>query len=250
MIRRIPRPSRRLVDGGGLPRRRRRIAPRWRERLVALAVLAAALGADAQPLPAAAGTAAVGRVNVAGRSFCTGTLIDARRAVTAAHCLFDPHTGERAPLGDVHFVAGWNRGSFIAHAQPDAIRIAVGYVWEERRTLASLERDLAILEFARPLAAPELALEPDADGAAALALVHYSHRRPHLATRDDGCRRIGGIGRLWRLDCAIEPGGSGAPVLVADGETARVAAVAIGRTRRDGGWTTLALPIGRETLLP
>jgi protease YdgD len=237
-------------SGHGVPPRRPRRAPRWREAVVGLYAYLAAFGATVQPAPAVADTAAVGRVNVAGRSFCTGTLIDAKRVVTAAHCLFDPHTGERAPLGDVHFVAGWNRGSFIAHAQPDAIRIAVGYVWEERRTLASLERDLAILEFARPLAAPELALEPDADGAAALALVHYSHRRPHLATRDDGCRRIGGIGRLWRLDCAIEPGGSGAPVLVADGETARVAAVAIGRTRRDGGWTTLALPIGRETLLP
>ncbi len=213
-------------------------------------MLVLTLAAAAPPPANAAGSAAVGRVNVAGRSFCTGTLIDARRVVTAAHCLFDPHTGERAPLGDVHFVAGWERGDFVAHAQPEAIRIAVGYVWEERRTLASLERDLAILEFARPVAAPELALDPDADGTTALALVHYSLRRPHLAMHDESCRRVGAVGRLWRLDCAIEPGGSGAPVLVGDGAAARVAAVAIGRTRRDGGWTTLALPIGRDTLLP
>jgi len=213
-------------------------------------VLAATAGAAAPPPATAADSAAVGRVNVAGRSFCTGTLIDARRVVTAAHCLFDPHTGERAPLGDVHFVAGWDRGDFVAHAQPIAIRIALGYVWAERRTLASLERDLAILEFAGPVAAPELALEPDADGATALALVHYSHRRPHLATRDEGCRRIGAIGRLWRLDCAIEPGGSGAPVLVGASGAPRVAAVAIGRTRGDGGWTTLALPLTRQALLP
>lgn len=198
----------------------------------------------------AADGAAVGRVNVAGRSFCTGTLIDAHRVVTAAHCLFDPRTGERAPVGDVHFVAGWNRGDFAAHAQPSAIRIAVGYVWAERRTLASLERDLAILEFAQPVPAPGLAVDPDANGATPLALVHYSHRRPHLATRDDGCRRVGAVGRLWRLDCAIEPGGSGAPVLVGNGAKARVAAVAIGRTRGRGGWTTLALPIGRNTVLP
>ncbi|MFP4360472.1 MAG: trypsin-like serine peptidase, partial [Alphaproteobacteria bacterium] len=188
--------------------------------------------------------------NVAGRSFCTGTLIDGRRVVTAAHCLFDPNTGERAPLDDVHFVAGWDRGDFVAHAKPVAIRIALGYAWEERHTLASLERDLAILEFARPLPASALALEPDADGAAALALVHYSHRRPHLATRDDDCRRIGAVGRLWRLDCAIEPGGSGAPVLVGEHGARRVAAVAIGRSRGDGGWTTLALPIARGALPP
>ncbi len=206
----------------------------------------APLAASAAP-PA---TAAVGRVNVAGRSFCTGTLIDARRAVTAAHCLYDAQTGERAPLDDIHFVAGWDRGAFVAHAQPVAVRIAVGYAFADRRRLANLERDLAILEFARPVAAPRLAVARAPAGEDGLTLVHYSRARPHLVVRDDGCRRVGLVGRLWRLDCGIEPGGSGAPVLAAGDAAPRVVAVAIGRARQGDDWITLALPFAANALLP
>jgi len=215
-------------------------------------VIAAVVGFAAGPAAAAdtSSGAAVGRVNVAGRSFCTGTLIDARRAVTAAHCLFDPRTGAQAPLSDIHFVAGWDRGDFAAHVQPTAVRIAVGYVWERRRTLASLERDLAILEFGRPVATDSLPVEPGARGDGTLALVHYSHRRPHLAERNGSCKRLGALGRLWRLDCPIEPGGSGAPVLIGASDGHRVAAVVIGRARDDAGWTTLALPITSRAVLP
>ena len=205
--------------------------------------------AAAQPVAAPAQQAAVGRVNVAGRSFCTGTLIAPKRAVTAAHCLFDPRTGERAPLGDIHFVAGWERGAFVAHAQPTAVRIAVGYSWEGRRTLAGMERDLAILEFARAVDAPKLAVDGGTGSRPSLSVVHYSHRRPHLAMRADGCRRVGGLGRLWRLDCPVEPGGSGAPVLVAGPSGLEVTAVAIGRARGRSGWITIALPIATPDLL-
>ncbi len=192
---------------------------------------------------AAADWPAVGRVNVAGLSFCTGTLIGPDRAVTAAHCLFHPRTGERAPLEDIHFVAGWDRGDFVAHAQPAAVRIAVGYDWHRRRALAGLERDLAILEFDRPVAAPALAIRRDVDGSGTLSMVHYSRLRPHLAAVAQNCTRTGALGRLWQIDCLIEAGGSGAPVLVGGIGSSGIAAIVIGRTRIDSGWTTLALPV-------
>ena len=56
---------------------------------------------------------AVGRLNVAGRRFCTATLIEPAVIVTAAHCLFHPRTRARVPLAEFRFAAGYRRGEAV-----------------------------------------------------------------------------------------------------------------------------------------
>lgn len=173
---------------------------------------------------------AVGRVNVQGQGFCTGTLIGPRLVITAAHCLFHPRTGEPVRLGDVHFVAGWNRGSFVAHAQPRAMRIDPAYVWQARHAPEGFSHDVAILELREPLPVAPLPVAGTVDPALPMALVHYSQKRPHLAAVSRACRVKDRPGRLWRLDCPVEPGASGAPVLIAGTNGWSIAGIVIGRT--------------------
>ena len=213
-----------------------------------LTLVASATLAHAEPGVEPAGWPAVGRVNVQGQGFCTGTLVAERVVVTAAHCLFHPRTGQPVRLGDVHFVAGWDRGAFVAHAQPRAIRFDPDYDWQVRQRLGGLQRDLAFLDFAAPLAALPMRVQPPPRVPDTVAIVHYSQRRPHLAAISRECRVIGTLGPLWRLDCPVEPGSSGAPVLVADERGVTVAAIVIGRTETSTRIGSLVLPLAAEVL--
>jgi protease YdgD len=203
--------------------------------------------------------AAIGRLNTSTGRHCTATLIAPDEVVTAAHCIHDPRTGLRVRPSTLHFLAGYQRGRFVAHALGRAIRVAASAGPEAAAGVGRVARDWAIVTLDAPLAIRPIAVrtfapQPEQEGGAqtakpesrlgeSLLRAGYSQDRPHLLSVHDGCRikdRLAG-GAVWLTDCDATRGDSGSPVLA--GRGAALALVGITAAVVDGGARTGTLVI-------
>jgi protease YdgD len=167
---------------------------------------------------------ALGRVNQGTGAHCTGTLIAPAAVLTAAHCLFHARTGRPLQPHEVHFVAGYRRGDYLAHARGQAVRLSPAYRHHESPTLAEIAEDWAIIEIDRSLAIRPIPVRAlPADGKVPngrLQRAGYSQDRAHLLSIHDGCDLRGLLagGRVLLTDCDGTRGDSGSPVLLREGE--------------------------------
>ena len=198
-------------------------------------------GAAAQGLPALPEEAhrvweAVGRVNAGGhrrRAMCSGVLVAPDRVLTAAHCLLRGD-GRPVPLEDLHFVAGWHRGSA---ADDSAVVEAVMHPGALREGRLDPARDVAVLRLAEPLEIAPVPLMGRELVAAPYAIVAYQASRPHIMGGRFDCDLRLQKASLALTACGMEPGSSGGPVMgKVDGQW-RVAGVVSARTAE---WTLVA----------
>jgi protease YdgD len=170
----------------------------------------------------------VGRLNVAGRRFCTATLISDRLAVTAAHCLFHPRSGARTQLSEMRFVAGLRLGAYAASRRIVRAAIPDRYSFERSANPASLSFDIALLELSQPIPMAEATAFPigaPLAGYEPLALVSYSRDRAYAPSIERPCRVRTTMRRIAALSCKVTYGASGAPVFVERGGEMRVSAI-------------------------
>jgi V8-like Glu-specific endopeptidase len=200
------------------------------------------------------GWAAVGRLDMRGKGFCTAALIRDRLILTAAHCVYDTD-GSLIAADRFSFQAGLRDGR--AEATRGIVRAVPHpqYKFRENATDApAVALDIAVLELDRPIRMARLSpyqIAPRPITGDAVRVVSYGRGREDAASLERECTVLGRDLGVLIMTCHVEYGSSGAPVFMNVGGEMRIASVVSAMARMDGAQvalgTSLAGPL--NTLL-
>ena len=197
---------------------------------------------------------AVGRFNKAGRGHCTATVVAPRIVVTSAHCLVDRYAGGFMAPGDLHFVAGWDRGEYLFHSTAIELHPAPGYDPNRPATVSAVVHDWALIVLEkdpspttgilRPALYTEKIFWELRKKDTVFTQAGYSGDRGQVLTAHPDCKMWGFTKGLQVAEhgCQAVPGDSGSPIVFSDGKEYRLAAVHAAHTKNRVGGKGFAVP--------
>ena len=192
------------------------------------------------------GWEAVGRLDLAGKGFCTGTLIAADLVLTAAHCVFDRQSGQLLQPGQVTFRAGLRDGVSIAVRSGLQIAVSPDYVPLQALTWDNVRRDVALLRLSQPIGtsdADPFVIYAGSDPGRDVSVASYGKGRAEAISRQRQCRLLQSADDLMSFDCNVTFGSSGAPVFAASGGRGRILSVISGMARVDGRTVAIGMAL-------
>ncbi len=194
------------------------------------------------------GWEAVGRLDIAGKGFCTAALIEDRFILTAAHCVYDTDGTLIAPER-FQFRAGLRSGRAEVERGVRRFLTHPGYTYQGpvART-STVGNDIALLELDQPIrltrVQPFQVAGLPAPGQD-VGIVSYAMDREEAPSLQESCAVLGEREGMYVLTCDVNFGASGAPVFRIENGVARIVSVISAMAVMDGTPVALGTSLGQ-----
>ncbi|MDX1574563.1 MAG: peptidoglycan-binding protein [Kiloniellales bacterium] len=201
---------------------------------------------------------ALGRLNTGGRGYCTGILISPSHVLASAPCLYNRIEGRWWHESEMHFVAGYQRDSWLADSPVRSYQRAPAFDPKAGASLGNVANNWALITLSKPIGRDTGWLAPralDQDlrrrillGEAQVVPAGYRRGRQHVILLNLGCGLAGAVvtASYIQPNCEVLPGDAGAPPLVFTGDALGPASEQMANT----GPGSLGAALGRIGITP